>query len=65
MISKSLSRKTLAAFVSVAVLSVYSMVALAGAKVASGELSVSGQVRLTVRKLFLADVVFRQHGSYR
>ncbi|MGI8918075.1 MAG: hypothetical protein ACR2H6_05690 [Pyrinomonadaceae bacterium] len=58
MISKSLSRKTLAAFVSVAVLSVYSMVALAGAKVASGELSVSGQVTVNGQKVISGGTLF-------
>jgi len=58
MISKSLSRNTLAAFVSVAVLSVYSMVALAGAKVASGELSVSGQVTVNGQKVISGGTLF-------
>lgn len=58
MISKSLSRKTLAAFVSVAVLSVYSMVALAGAKAASGELSVSGQVTVNGQKVISGGTLF-------
>lgn len=58
MISKSLSRKTLAAFVSVAVLSVYSMVALAGAKVASGELSISGQVTVNGQKVISGGTFF-------
>ena len=58
MISKSLSRKTLAAFVSVAVLSVYSMVALAGAKVASAELSVSGQVTVNGQKVISGGTLF-------
>ncbi|MDX6385409.1 MAG: hypothetical protein QOK48_2982, partial [Blastocatellia bacterium] len=46
MISRTWSRKSIAFCVAVAVLSVYSMVALAtpGQKAASGELSVSGQV---------------------
>ena len=58
MISKSLSRKTLAAFVSVAVLSVYSMVALAGAKVASAELSVTGQVTVNGQKVISGGTLF-------
>jgi len=58
MISKSLSRKTVAAFVSVAVLSVYSMVALAGVKVASGELSVSGQVTVNGQKVISGGTLF-------
>ena len=58
MISKSLSRKSLAAFVSVAVLSVYSMVALAGAKVASGELSISGQVTVNGQKVISGGTFF-------
>ena len=60
MISKTLSRKTLAAFLSVAVLSVYSMIALASpeAKVASGELSVSGQVTVNGQKAISGGTVF-------
>lgn len=58
MISKSLSRKSLAAFVSVAVLSVYSMVALAGAKVASGELLISGQVTVNGQKVISGGTLF-------
>ena len=58
MISKSLSRKTLAAFVSVAVLSVYSMVALAGAKVASAELLISGQVTVNGQKAISGGTLF-------
>ena len=58
MISKSLSRKSLAAFVSVAVLSVYSMVALAGVKVASGELSISGQVTVNGQKVISGGTFF-------
>ena len=48
MISKTWSRKPIAACVAVAVLSVYSMVVLASpaAKAPSGELSVSGQVTI-------------------
>lgn len=60
MISKTLSRKTLAAFLSVAVLSVYSMIALAspGAKVPSGELSVSGQVTVNGQKVISGGTLF-------
>jgi hypothetical protein len=58
MISKSLSRKSLAAFVSVAVLSVYSMVALAGGKVASGELSIAGQVTVNGQKAISGGTLF-------
>jgi hypothetical protein len=60
MISKSLSRKGIAAFVSVAVFSVYSMIALAtpGAKVASGELSVSGEVTVNGQKAISGGTFF-------
>ena len=60
MISKTWSRKMIAACVSVAVLSVYSMVALAapGAKVASGELSVSGQVTVNGQKVISGGTLF-------
>ena len=58
MISKSLSRKSIAAVVSVAVLSVYSMVAPAGAKVASGELSISGQVTVNGQKVMSGGTFF-------
>ena len=60
MISKTLSRKTIAAFVSVAVLSVYSMVVLASpeAKVPSGELSVSGQVTVNGQKVISGGTLF-------
>ncbi len=60
MISKSLSRKSVAAFVSVAVLSVYSMIALAtpGARVPSGELSVSGQVTVNGQKAISGGTFF-------
>ncbi len=60
MISKTWSRKTLAAFLSVAVLSVYSMIALAspGAKVPSGELSVSGQVTVNGQKVISGGTLF-------
>ena len=60
MISKTWSRKWIAACVSVAVLSVYSMVALAapGAKVASGELSISGQVTVNGQKVISGGTLF-------
>jgi hypothetical protein len=60
MISKTWSRKTLAAFLSVAVLSVYSMIALASpeAKVPSGELSVSGQVTVNGQKVISGGTLF-------
>jgi len=60
MISKTWSRKTVAAFLSVAVLSVYSMIALASpeAKVASGELSISGQVTVNGQKVISGGTLF-------
>jgi len=60
MISKNWSRKFIAACVSVAVLSVYSMVALAapGAKAPSGELSVSGQVTVNGQKVISGGTFF-------
>lgn len=58
MISKSLSRKSIAAFVAVAVMSVYSMVALGGGKVASGELSISGQVTVNGQKAISGGTLF-------
>ena len=59
MISKSWSRKSIATAVAVAVLSVYSMVALAGAGAkASGELSVSGQVTVNGQKMVSGGTVF-------
>ncbi|MGI8733236.1 MAG: hypothetical protein ACR2LM_08030 [Pyrinomonadaceae bacterium] len=60
MISKTLSRKFIAAVVSVAVLSVYSMVALAapGAKVASGVLSIAGQVTVNGQKAISGGTLF-------
>src|SRR6185436_12456970 len=60
MISKTWSRKMIAACVSVAFLSVYSMVALAapGAKVASGELSISGQVTVNGQKVISGGTLF-------
>jgi hypothetical protein len=59
MISKSWSRKPIAACVAVAVLSVYSMVVLAapGLK-ASGELSVSGQVTVNGEKVISGGTLF-------
>ncbi|MCM3904925.1 MAG: FecR family protein [Pyrinomonadaceae bacterium] len=60
MISKTLSRKTIAAFLSVAVLSVYSMIALASpeAKVPSGELSIFGQVTVNGQKAISGGTLF-------
>lgn len=60
MISKIWSRKTIAAFLSVAVLSVYSMIALASpeAKVSSGELSISGQVTVNGQKAISGGTLF-------
>src|SRR5688500_20319379 len=59
MTSKSWSRKSIATVVAVAVLSVYSMVALAGAGAkASGELSVSGQVTVNGQKMISGGTVF-------
>ena len=59
MISKTWSRKSIAAGLAVAVLSVYSMVALAapGAK-ASGEISVSGQVTVNGQKVISGGTLF-------
>jgi len=59
MTSKTWSRKSVAAFVAVAVLSVYSMVVLAapGAK-ASGELSVTGQVTVNGQKVISGGTLF-------
>lgn len=59
MISKSWSRKPIAACVAVAVLSVYSMIVLAapGLK-ASGELSVSGQVTVNGQKVISGGTLF-------
>ena len=59
MTSKTWSRKFIAVFVAVAVLSVYSMVVLAapGAK-ASGELSVSGQVTVNGQKVISGGTLF-------
>jgi FecR-like protein len=58
MISKTWSRKSIAASLAVAVLSVYSMVALAGAKAPSGELSISGQVTVNGQKVISGGTVF-------
>jgi FecR protein len=59
MTSKTWSRKSIAACVAVAVLSVYSMVVLAapGAK-ASGELSISGQVTVNGQKVISGGTLF-------
>jgi len=59
MTSKTWSRKSIAAFVAVAVLSVYSMAVLAapGTK-ASGELSVSGQVTVNGQKVISGGTLF-------
>jgi hypothetical protein len=60
MISRTWSRKSIAFCVAVAVLSVYSMVALAtpGQKAASGELSVSGQVTVNGQSAISGATVF-------
>lgn len=60
MISKSLSRKSIAACLAVAVLSVYSMVVLAspGASAPSGELSISGQVTVNGQKAISGGTFF-------
>jgi hypothetical protein len=60
MISKSLSRKSIAACVAVAILSVYSMVVLASpaAKAPSAELSVSGQVTVNGEKALTGGTLF-------
>lgn len=60
MISKNWSRKCIAACLSVAVLSVYSMIALAapGAKAPSGELSISGQVTVNGQKVISGGTFF-------
>lgn len=60
MISKTWSRKCIAACVAVAVLSVYSMVVLAspGQKALSGELTVSGQVAVNGQKVISGGTVF-------
>ncbi|MDQ2936490.1 MAG: hypothetical protein M3R67_03180 [Acidobacteriota bacterium] len=60
MISKTWSRKPIAACVAVAILSVYSMVVLAspGAKAPSGELSVSGTVMVNGENALSGGTVF-------
>jgi len=60
MISRTWSRKSIAFCVAVAVVSVYSMVALAtpGQKAASGELSVSGQVTVNGQAAISGATVF-------
>jgi len=60
MISKTWSRKCIAASLGVAVLSVYSMVVLAspGSKTPSGELSVSGQVTVNGQKVISGGTLF-------
>jgi hypothetical protein len=60
MIRKNWSRKTIAAGLSIAVLSVYSMIALAapGAKGPSGELLVTGQVTVNGQKAISGGTVF-------
>jgi ferric-dicitrate binding protein FerR (iron transport regulator) len=59
MISKTWSRKSIAAFLAIAVLSVYSMVVLAapGAK-ASGELSITGDVSVNGQKAISGGTLF-------
>jgi len=60
MIRKNWGRKSIAASLSVAVLSVYSMIALAapGAKGPSGELLISGQVTVNGQKAISGGTVF-------
>jgi hypothetical protein len=60
MISKSWSRKSIAACLAVAVLSVYSMVVLAspGAAMPSGELSIIGQVSVNGEKVISGGTLF-------
>jgi hypothetical protein len=60
MISRTWSRKSIAFCVAVAIVSVYSMVALAtpGQKAASGELSVSGQVTVNGQAAISGATVF-------
>src|SRR6266581_6620350 len=60
MISRTWSRKSIAFLAAVAVLSVYSMVALAtpGQKASSGELSVSGQVTVNGQAAISGATVF-------
>jgi len=60
MISKTWSRKSVAACLAVAVLSVYSMVVLAtpGANLPSGQLSISGQVTVNGQKVISGGTLF-------
>ena len=60
MISKTWSRKPIAACVAIAILSVYSMVVLASpaAKAPSGELSISGQVTVNGENMVSGGTVF-------
>ncbi len=60
MISKTWSRKPIAACVAIAILSVYSMVVLASpaAKAPSGELSISGQVTVNGENMISGGTVF-------
>ncbi len=60
MISKTWSRKPIAACVAIAILSVYSMVVLASpaAKAPSGELSISGNVTVNGEKMVSGGTVF-------
>ncbi len=62
MISKTWSRKPIAACVAVAILSVYSMVVLASpaAKAPSGELSISGQVTVNGENMVSGGTVFSE-----
>jgi ferric-dicitrate binding protein FerR (iron transport regulator) len=62
MISKTWSRKPIAALVAVAILSVYSMVALASptAKAPSGELSIAGQVTVNGETAVTGGTVFSE-----
>ncbi len=60
MISKTWSRKPVAALVAVAILSVYSMVVLASpaAKAPSGELSIAGQVTVNGENAVSGGTIF-------
>jgi len=60
MISKTWSRKAIAACLAIAVWSIYSMVVLAspGAKTLSGQLSISGQVTVNGQKVISGGTVF-------
>ena len=62
MISKTWSRKPIAALVAVAILSVYSMVVLASpaAKAPSGELSIAGQVTVNGETAVSGGTVFSE-----